>query len=146
MAELVIAPLPAAEFDYRKDFNKTWSQYAIGFRCAIPEPPLEPFNTLQVVANPETHGTIDGSGLYEPDATATVTVKAANGAKFTGWAGDATGSDTTLSVTMNADKTVTAAFDDDPSIPFKTLSLSASPSSYGAVSGAGSYAPGTQVL
>ena len=38
---------------------------------------------------------------------------------------------------MNADKTVTAAFDDDPSIPFKTLfSSSASPSSYGAVSGA----------
>ena len=131
--------------DYRKDFNKTWSQYAIGFRCAIPEPPLEPYNTLQVVANPETHGTVVGAGLYQPNATATVSVKAANGAKFTGWAGDATGEDTTLSVTMNADKTVTAAFDDDPSIPFKTLSLSASPSSYGAVSGAGSYAPGTQI-
>ena len=52
---------------------------------------------------------------------------------------------TLLLSTMNADKTVTAAFDDDPSIPFKTLSLSASPSSYGAVSGAGSYAPGTQI-
>ena len=132
--------------NFRLDFNKTWTQYAIGFRCAIPEPPLEPYKTLQVVANPDTHGTVEGSGRYQPDATATIKVKAATGAKFTGWGGDATGAETTLSVTLDVDKTVTAAFEDDPSHPFTAVVLAASPASYGAVTGGGTYAPGSEVI
>ena len=131
--------------NYRKDFNKTWIQYAIGFRCAIPEPPKDPYKTLQIVANPSTHGTVEGSGRYIPDSTATVTVTPSTGAKFTGWGSDGTGTNSSVTITMDADKTVTAAFEDDPSYPYQTLAVSANPAGYGVVSGGGTYDPGAQV-
>jgi uncharacterized protein (TIGR02145 family)/uncharacterized repeat protein (TIGR02543 family) len=47
---------------------------------------------------------------YAPGARVTVTAQAANGYTFTGWAGDTAGTANTLTVTMNANKTLTAIF------------------------------------
>jgi len=66
--------------------------------------------TLNVVAN-------NGSVLKNPDmisytsgATVVLTATPNSGYKFTGWSGDATGSVSPLTVTMNANKNITANF------------------------------------
>ncbi|WP_299443644.1 fibronectin type III domain-containing protein [uncultured Aquimarina sp.] len=55
-------------------------------------------------------GTVSGGGSYNNGETATVTATAAAGWEFTGWSGALSGTVNPSSVTMNANKSVTATF------------------------------------
>lgn len=64
-------------------------------------------------------GTVSpASGTYDQGTTQTLTATPAAGFLFTGWSGDATGTTNPLSVTMNANKTITATF---TAIPVTTI-------------------------
>lgn len=54
-------------------------------------------------------------GRYDAGTLVTLTAVAAQGYQFAGWSGDATGTGSTATITMNADKTVTATFSQTPS-------------------------------
>ena len=62
-----------------------------------------------------THGSITGSGEYDPGATATLTATPNPGYRFAGWTGAASGTTNPLTITMDADKSVGATFEPDPS-------------------------------
>ncbi|MES2922110.1 MAG: hypothetical protein V4819_11215, partial [Verrucomicrobiota bacterium] len=59
------------------------------------------------------HGSVVGMGDYQSGSTTSITVTANGGYLFSGWTGDATGTDNPLSVLMNTDKTFTATFGPD---------------------------------
>ena len=54
---------------YRKDFNKTWYQYAITVRPVVPAP-SDPRAVVIVNVLPAHLGSATGSGIYEVDSTA----------------------------------------------------------------------------
>lgn len=60
-----------------------------------------------------TYGQIMGMGDYDGGTTASLTVTASPGYLFTGWTGDASGSDNPLSVFMSTDKAIVANFSPD---------------------------------
>jgi uncharacterized repeat protein (TIGR02543 family) len=60
-----------------------------------------------------TGGEINGAGVYSVGASATLTATPATGYVFSGWTGDASGTDNPLTLLMNADKTVGASFSQD---------------------------------
>jgi uncharacterized repeat protein (TIGR02543 family) len=64
-----------------------------------------------------SNGNVSGGGIYLLNATATLTPNPNPGYLFTGWTGDATGTDNPLSILMNSDKTITATFDPDTNDP-----------------------------
>jgi uncharacterized repeat protein (TIGR02543 family) len=69
--------------------------------------------SLTTVASPASGGTITrspNSDSYASGASVTVTATAKSGYKFDGWSGGATGTTNPLTVTMNADKVITAKF------------------------------------
>src|SRR5665647_3838628 len=66
------------------------------------------------------NGTIGASplpvgGVYEQGTVVTLTANADSGYHFTNWSGDATGTANPVTITMDADKTVTASFASDNS-------------------------------
>ena len=64
---------------------------------------------LTLAASP--HGSITGgANNYFPSTTAALTASPSPGYLFTGWTGDATGTDNPLSVLMDSDKTISATF------------------------------------
>jgi uncharacterized repeat protein (TIGR02543 family) len=71
------------------------------------------FERSYSLAATAAHGLIVGAGNYESGTTANLAITVSPGYIFTGWSGDATGSDNPLSVLMDADKTVTATFGPD---------------------------------
>jgi uncharacterized repeat protein (TIGR02543 family) len=86
--------------------------------------------TLSVLVSPTGGGTVSpGSGAYDESANVTLTATPAAGYRFNNWSGDVSGNATTLTVTMNADKTVTANF-----VKTYTLNVAVSPAAGGAVS------------
>jgi uncharacterized repeat protein (TIGR02543 family) len=58
-------------------------------------------------------GSITGQGNYDLSAPATITATPSPGYRFTGWTGDASGTDNPLTITMNADKNIGAIFEKD---------------------------------
>jgi uncharacterized repeat protein (TIGR02543 family) len=56
------------------------------------------------------HGSLTGDGDYEANNMATLAVTTHPGYIFTGWTGDATGTNNPLSVLMDSNKTITANF------------------------------------
>jgi uncharacterized repeat protein (TIGR02543 family) len=66
------------------------------------------FVTLTVAAGPG--GTATGGGSYPPGSQATAVATPGLGNAFAGWTGDATGASPTLTVVMDASKSVTANF------------------------------------
>ena len=69
---------------------------------------------LNVTASPAAAGTVTKSpsaNYYAPKSTVQLTAKANEGWKFVGWEGGATGSDETISVTMDKEKSVVAKFE-----------------------------------
>ena len=78
-------------------------------------------------------------------ANVSLTATPVAGAKFKGWIGDATGTNNPLSITLNDDMTIAAEFEPDTSTTSYALNLTSSPSNYGSVSGAGTFAPGSVV-
>jgi hypothetical protein len=67
-----------------------------------------PFFTLSAMAS--GGGTVTGGGSYPPSSQATATAIAAIGNSFTGWTGDMTGATPSISILMNANKSVMAHF------------------------------------
>ena len=49
---------------YRRDFNLTWSQYLIGFRTVISEPPSTPAIDITALSTPAHLGTVSGGGIF----------------------------------------------------------------------------------
>ena len=73
------------------------------------------YNITNLVISFHDNGTVPGSGEYYQGATATLTAVPDPGYRFTGWTGDASGTQNPLTITMDADKTVGATFDKDVS-------------------------------
>jgi uncharacterized repeat protein (TIGR02543 family) len=59
------------------------------------------------------NGTFTGGGIFALGASATLTATPGPGYRFTGWTGDASGTENPLTITMDADKTVGATFEKD---------------------------------
>ncbi len=66
--------------------------------------------TLTTTASPTEGGSVSGAGTYSYNSSATLTASAVAGYTFTGWSGDTTASDTTITVLMNANKNIVANF------------------------------------
>jgi uncharacterized repeat protein (TIGR02543 family) len=66
-----------------------------------------------LILSASSNGNISGAGNYEFGASATITAVPNPGYRFTGWTGDASGTDNPLTITMDADKTVGATFEKD---------------------------------
>jgi uncharacterized repeat protein (TIGR02543 family) len=69
---------------------------------------LAPFNVLSLSASGA--GSVAGGGSYPPGAQATAVATADPGNAFTGWTGDATGTNPDLTILMDANKAVMAIF------------------------------------
>lgn len=68
--------------------------------------------SLTVQSNPSGGGRVNVSpaGPYYMGDTVTLTAQAEPGYRFTGWGGDASGSDTSTTIYMDSDKTIIATF------------------------------------
>lgn len=66
--------------------------------------------TLTTSASPTAGGTVSGAGTYNSGTVVTLTATPATGYTFTGWSGDASGTSTSVNVTMSSNKSVTANF------------------------------------
>ncbi len=86
--------------------------------CEIPPPPPFSFKTLTVtlegqgtVTRAEGEGTVEvGVELFGEGAQVTLTATPADGWSFQQWEGDTTGPDSPVTVTLDADKNITAVF------------------------------------
>lgn len=86
-----------------------------------PPPPY-----LSTSVSPSSSGSITpGSGSYKDGSTVTLTAQPASGYVFDHWAGDASGTSPTTTITMNSDKSVTAYFTYSPP---DTVSMPSTPS------------------
>ena len=98
--------------------------------------------TLTTTVTPEGSGSVtaDPAGPYTYGQVVTITATADAGWTFTGWSGNVTqAEDGSYTVTMNGDETVTAAFTQN------TYALTIDKDGNGSVTGAGTYASGTEV-
>ncbi|MDJ0840768.1 MAG: CARDB domain-containing protein [Acidobacteriota bacterium] len=97
---------------------------------------------LTVSADPTEGGTVSGGGTFDDSVSTSVTAEASAGYRFSHWSGegiaDTQASSTT--VTVNADKTITAHF-----IKQWNLTITAVPVEGGTVTGAGTYDDGQTV-
>ncbi len=70
----------------------------------------EVFFTLTSSADPGEGGSVEGAGTYPENASAELTAIPAEGYGFISWSGDVTSTDNPLTVTVDADMTITANF------------------------------------
>ena len=101
---------------------------------------------LNLESSPSNYGSVSGAGTYAPGSEVQLSASPVTGAVFTGWSGSASGADNPLTITMDAAKTITANFSQDPASSSFTLTLSADPGSLGNVSGGGVYKSGTTAV
>ncbi|UII31811.1 carbohydrate-binding protein [Fulvivirga ulvae] len=80
---------------------------AIEYGGSTPPPSGDTYTLTTSVSG---SGSVSGAGTYDEGTTATVTATPAQGWSFSNWTGDASGSNTTVSIVMNSDKSVTAVF------------------------------------
>jgi hypothetical protein len=86
-------------------------------------------------------GIVTGGGSYTAGQTAAVSAIADSGSAFSSWSGPNAAECATGSVLMNADKSCTALFTESPVVTY-TLTLNASGSGSGQLSGGGTYTEG----
>jgi uncharacterized repeat protein (TIGR02543 family) len=91
--------------------------------------------TLTTAASPLAGGSVSGGGTYDSGLIVTVEATPVPGYAFTGWSGALTGTTNPTTVTMSANKSVTANF---ARITY-TVAATASPTAGGTVTGGGSY-------
>jgi hypothetical protein len=104
-------------------------------------------HTVTVSANPAAGGTVTGGGTFQTGQSATVTAAPNAGFQFLNWSEGGTAVSTNLSFTFNvaANRTLVANFAGDATGTNITVTVSASPAAGGTVTGGGTVAPGTQV-
>jgi len=94
----------------------------LGFRCVLGSVVSSSSESADVVVDTRsmyslttsgTNGTISGAGTYVSGSSATLAATPDPGYLFTGWTGDASGTDNPLSVLMDSDKTIGATFEPD---------------------------------
>ncbi len=96
--------------------------------------------TLNTSANPAGSGSVSPGGTYDDGTAVTLTASPASGYRFDHWEGDASGNVATVTITMDSNKNVTAAFK-----KVYTLTTSVNPAAGGSVSPGGTYDDGTAV-
>ncbi|WP_299682338.1 T9SS type A sorting domain-containing protein, partial [uncultured Tenacibaculum sp.] len=72
--------------------------------------PIQRTLTLNATNGSVTAAPDPGTGSYDDGSVVTLTATPDAGYEFTGWSGDASGTTNPLTITMDADKTVTAMF------------------------------------
>ena len=73
--------------------------------------PDEPTITYTLSISASDGGNVDpSSGTYNENSSVVITATPSTGFEFTGWSGDASGTDNPLTVSMNSNKTITANF------------------------------------
>ena len=136
---------------YRKDFNKTWFQYAITVRPVVAAP-SDPFVSINISTSPSHLGSAYGGGVYEVGANAQlVAVPLVDRANFLRWEdadGNTLGTSATLSFLCNADTSISAVFEDtsNPDEQLFSLQVLTEPFGSGSVLGGGAYMPGSEVV
>jgi len=92
---------------------------------------------VNVSASPSEGGTVTGGGVFQSGASCTVTATANTGYTFANWTenGSVVSSNASYTFTVNANRTLVANF----TAQSYTVSVSASPSAGGSVSGGGTY-------
>ena len=98
-------------------------------------------HTLSASADPVGGGTVTGGGAYNAGSVVAVTATPGLGYRFVEWSGDCSGSGA-CSVTMSADRSVTAKF---ATAPTSRLIARAQPADGGSVTGGGTYNRGSVV-
>ena len=98
---------------------------------------------LATSVKPAQGGSVStAGGTYDEGTIVSLTATAASGYRFDRWSGDASGNVTSITITMNANKSVTATF-----IRVYTLTTSVEPAQGGSVfTGRGTYDEGTSVI
>ncbi|MGA2670186.1 MAG: InlB B-repeat-containing protein [Dehalococcoidia bacterium] len=101
--------------------------------------------TLTISASPSGDGSVfPSSGQYESGAQVTLTASPASGYTFDHWSGDASGTASTITITMDSNKSLTANF--KATIQTYTLTVNVSLSGAGSVSpSGGQYESGVSV-
>jgi len=97
------------------DYEIPYFQSYIPFIPSVPSPSY----TLTTTASPDSGGIIWKSPnqlVYTPGTVVTLTVSPFIGYTFTGWSGDLSGTTNPTTITMDADKTVTATFSSSTTI------------------------------
>jgi len=80
--------------------------------------PWERTYTLSVSVNPPQAGSVSPSGgEYESGAQVTLTASPASGYTFDYWSGSASGTTSTITITMDSDASLTAHFKTTPTVP-----------------------------
>jgi hypothetical protein len=78
---------------------------------SAPEPPPETRYSLSVTASPTEGGSVSPtSELYDSGSLVTIVATPADGYDFVSWSGDVSGSEPTVSITMDSDKEAVAVF------------------------------------
>ena len=100
--------------------------------------------TLTLAAAPTEGGTVTGAGTFDEGTEAPITATAQAGYRFAGWqgAGVANASSASTTVSMTEDRSLTASF---IAVQNPTLTLVATPTGAGTVTGAGTFDEGAEV-
>ena len=126
--------LSDAPFDFGTAVTRTMTLYAKWI----------PLHAIRLQADPAEGGTVAGAGTYPAGETVTVTAVTAEGWQFLRWTedGQEVSTEADYSFPAEADRTLTAEF---KALPEITVTLLASPSRGGTVSGGGTFREGQPV-
>ena len=102
--------------------------------------------TITVNANNNAWGTVSGGGQYNAGATCTLHATPASGYQFDSWKknGSVVSTNPNYSFTVTENATYTAYFSAEP-VTYYTITVNASPSNGGTVTGGGTYPAGSSV-
>ncbi len=103
----------------------------------------QPTYTVTLSASPTAGGTVSGGGTFASGSSQTVTATANSGYTFANWteSGTVVSSSASYNFTLNGNRSLVANFTANP-VNY-TISVSASPTAGGTVSGGGSFVSGT---
>ena len=99
--------------------------------------------TYTVSVDTPTGGTVTGAGTYDSGTSVSLTATPDSGYTFSSWGGDASGSTSPLTLTVDQDLTVTASF--SVILTTTTYTVSVVNPTGGSISGAGTYDSGSSV-